>query len=757
MKLVISRNFEKKLKKYNQSQDNWYDFFNELSKLTFNDIYNQKKYGVKKYKGNSDIPIYGIDFNIRSAERIIATVLGQYSKEKQDLFKVKTNLGIDDVLILHDISEHDSQDDSVSNISKNDLKIDDLLPFISNSVQLNDLYSFVIGRKISKILSEDKNEIIRAFITNKTAPTILQGIAGSGKTEVLKGILSEWNIHYPNSKILFLTSSIRLIEEIIKEMDLRNPNIEIATIASLVNKLNNHTRTPLSLPQFKAFISSGSIIDYNILNSIINISNKYGIKKVFAEITAVIFGKSSLSINDVLSKKDYTSGINQSSIDLNEKEKEVLFNIAYLFIKYYEKSYMELSFECSKLLKKGSSTYDLVLVDEVQDYTEIQFMFIYSLVKNKQNIFISGDINQTINPTLFKFGNITKLLHHKGENWIQVGPLISNYRNSSEVTQLINILNELRNEKLPTRKQIHSQSEHNFSHENGRIYLYYGDVNEDNPFLRNSKLNIIKSELSSFNPNISLTVHDIKGLEFEYVATIDIISDYCDLLDEIFEESYKKNESMHYFFNLFYVAISRVMKNLIIIESKPSKLLNYIRSKLNQSFILTEVTSLEIIDIEGEESLDNLFYNGIESIKTQHFQVARRNFSLIKSRVERYPHVDDLLVFINMCEENQPYEKIAEYCFNCGLFNLASIYFKQANKKVEQCIMVFLQEQYHELEILLETYQLDFIDLSYCESLPAWISDLVELALEKQLDSVRVNLENIDLKILTLKEAQNGK
>ncbi|MBS3973009.1 MAG: AAA family ATPase [Erysipelotrichia bacterium] len=757
MKLIISRNFEKKLKKFNQSQDNWYDFFNELSKLTFHDIYNQKKYGVKKYKGNSDIPIYGIDFNIRSAERIIATVLGQYTKEKQEQFKVKTGLETVDVLILHDISEHDSQNDSVLNISKNDLNIDDLLPFISNSVQLNDLYSYLTGRKISKILSEDKNEIVRTFVTSNTAPTILQGIAGSGKTEVLKGILSEWNIHYPDSKILFLTSSMRLIEEIIREMNLNNPNIDITTLASLINNLNNQTRTPLSLPQFKAFLSNGSINDYNISNSIINISNKHGIKKVFAEITAVIFGKANPSINDVLSRNEYSNSINQSSIDLNEKEKEVIFNIAYLFIKYYEKSYMELSYECNKLLKKGTSTYDLVLVDEVQDYTEIQFMFIYSLVKNKQNIFISGDINQTINPTLFKFGNITKLLHHKGKNWIPAGPLISNYRNSSEVTQLINILNELRNEKLPTRKQIHSQNEHNMSHENGRIYLYYGDVNEDNPLFSNSKLNIIKSELSNFNPNISLTVHDIKGLEFEYVATIDIISDYCDLLDEIFEESYKKNESMHYFFNLFYVAISRVMKNLVIIESKPSKLLDYIRSKLNQAFILTEVTSLEKIDIEGEESLDNLFYNGIESIKTQHFQVARRNFSLIKNRFEKYPHVEDLLVFINMCEENQPYVNIADYCFTCGLYNLASIYYKQANKKIEQCIMVFLQDQNHELEILLETYQLDFIDLSYCGSLPAWISDLVELALEEQLDLVQLNFEDIDLKILSLKEVNNGR
>lgn len=211
MKLIISRNFEKKLKKFNQSQDNWYDFFNELSKLTFHDIYNQKKYGVKKYKGNSDIPIYGIDFNIRSAERIIATVLGQYTKEKQEQFKVKTGLETVDVLILHDISEHDSQNDSVLNISRNDLNIDDLLPFISNSVQLNDLYSYLTGRKISKILSEDKNEIVRTFVTSNTAPTILQGIAGSGKTEVLKGILSEWNIHYPDSKILFLTDRVRII------------------------------------------------------------------------------------------------------------------------------------------------------------------------------------------------------------------------------------------------------------------------------------------------------------------------------------------------------------------------------------------------------------------------------------------------------------------------------------------------------------------------------------------------------------------
>jgi hypothetical protein len=758
MRIVISRNFEKKLKKYNQNNENWYEFFNHLSTQTYESVQSLNKYGFKQYKGiNGNIKVYGLDFDISgSADRIIFTLLNNYSDDNQREFSKRIGYEAKDVLIMHDISKHDDQGKSAKRISEGEFEINDFLPFIEESINLKDLYSIVEGKRISKVLSEDKNLIINDFIMAKQQnPTILDGIAGSGKTEVLKGILTEWHKNNPQDTILFITSSERLINEILREVDVDLSKVEITTLSKLINKTLKFNKSSLSISQFLRYLKSGEMKDFNNSKIVLKLIDKHGEKKVFSEIMAIIFGK--LNINGkIFTQGDYINFRDDLALKIDTNEKKALYNIAHHFVKSYEDNYFELSKICGEHIDKITSKYDLLLIDEVQDYSEVQFKFMYTLSKDGEKIFVSGDINQTINPTLFNFANITNLLHKKGKNWSEIDPLISNFRNSSEVTQLINILNEFRNKYLTARKQVNSQNEHNLSHENGKIYVYCGDVDGNNELFKNSNINIIRSDLSTFLPELSLTVHDIKGLEFDYVATVNLISDYNELINQIFSESYKKDKSMHYFFNLFYVAISRAMKNLVIIESKPSKLLDYINKELDRLHILTEVESLDKIKIDEQESLENIYFNAIECIKSEHFKVAKKNLNIILKKVLLYPHAEDLLKLINLCENGSTPKEKADLCFKYGLFDLAAMYYNQTNLAIETAIMHFLNNQLDMFEVTLKTNKLDIIDLLYSTKFPPWVNKLLETNIHNQLEEVYKNRSEISETIEIIKEIQNG-
>ena len=61
-----------------------------------------------------------------------------------------------------------------------------------------------------------------------------------------------------------------------------------------------------------------------------------------------------------------------------------------------------------------TNKYDGIIIDEVQDLTEIQIMAISRLAKiGSENISLFGDPNQTINPTVYHYGRFNSFLWKK--------------------------------------------------------------------------------------------------------------------------------------------------------------------------------------------------------------------------------------------------------------------------------------------------------------------------------------------------------
>lgn len=746
----MSRIFERQLDQYQQSNETSIikAYFQRLEGFkSMGDFNKFKDLGFKKYTLNSNNKVFGLDFNIRSAERIIATFLHDY-KSSDDLNINKIFYDDELTIILHRIAEHDKQSYEAKQVGQlgNDFDINVYAErdrSIEHALALKEVYSQIQGSKIVRLLTEDKNEIVSEFVNLRNSPMILEGIAGSGKTEVLKSILDQWHQINPSDKILFITASQNLVTEIKKNLNIHSQNVHFHTLSSLLNSLSDQHKTPLNQSNLSELLKSGLITNYTMLTTVISVINKYGLMRVYAEIVGIILGKLNKQ-HKQLSLVDYINFNSPESITTDKQIRENLYKLAHLFSSYKFNQYFEPNTTCTNLLNNVDKLekYDLVLIDEVQDFTEVQFNFIFNLSRENHNLFITGDTNQTINPTLFNIGQIMSQYTNKSVNWHLRGPLRSNFRNSSEVTQFINILNELRVEKLTARKLKYSQNEIGNNPLSGKIYLYKGDINALGKLRNHSNIIEVVSDIK--NTKDKITVHDVKGLEYENLILENLISDYSTLIDQIFEDNYIKTESMHYFFNLFYVAVSRSLKNIILVEEKRSKFIKYIESKLLELKIVKIVSNVNEIDIDTDESIDVVFENGVVHLEKDAYMIANRNFEIVHRINPYYPQIKNYLEISRKLISNEAQIDIAEYCEQSGLYELAAKFYQRTNVRSKYCLMALLNNDIYQFKLRLKEMEIDAIDIACSNEITDWQRKLIRYHLNDQLTLISELNEKIE-------------
>ena len=266
------------------------------------------------------------------------------------------------------------------------------------------------------------------------------------------------------------------------------------------------------------------------------------------------------------------------------KERKTIYEIA---VKYQQWIYDEVLFDDNDLAGRaileieaqGFEKFEFVVVDEVQDLTELQIYLISRLVNSLDDITFAGDIHQIINPTYYRNDRL-KLLYYLNNKEIETAPLTKNYRSQKSITELCNYLGEIRKQYIAREKDITEQSISAMTDGNMPYYLNPGSNNLKEMLIalgeRSDAAIIISAEekrkelegISGFVlPNI-YTIQEIKGLERDYVFCYNLTTDYSDDWEVIFNKQAKKNSRYRYYFNIFYVAITRARENLCIFEEK---------------------------------------------------------------------------------------------------------------------------------------------------------------------------------------------
>lgn len=460
---------------------------------------------------------------------------------------------------------------------------------------------------LDKILSFDD---IQEEILSLPTPSIIIGSAGSGKTA-----LTLEKLKMLSGAILYTTLSPYLVENashLYSSFGYENINQEVSFL-SFYDYLSG-----ISMP-------AGKEADYTTFERwIARYTQSHKIKdayRVFEEIKGVITG--SVVHSPFLSLQEYLAlGIKQSIFSLADRPQ-----VYDLFTKYLDwiqdENYFDSNITSYHLLAQLKAKYDYVVIDEVQDLTNIQLTLILKSLHQPANFVLCGDSNQIVHPNFFSWAQVKTLFYKQDLKANIIRVLATNYRNTPEVTAIANQLLLIKNARFGSIDKESSYLVLPNSNQKGEVeYLENtAKINKD----LNSKTNlstrfavlVLRNEDKAaarkfYNTPLLFSIQEAKGLEYENIILFNTISTYetefreltngvakADLLPENHnfsrarDKSDKSLEEYKFYVNSLYVGITRAVKNLYLIEAVKKhallELLGLVDFKQNST--LTDQTS----------------------------------------------------------------------------------------------------------------------------------------------------------------------
>ncbi|MDR1680980.1 MAG: hypothetical protein LBS12_04260 [Prevotellaceae bacterium] len=317
--------------------------------------------------------------------------------------------------------------------------------------------------------------------------------------------------------------------------------------------------------------------------------------RVFEEFKGVITGSPVHAA--WLSQKEYLElGVKQSIFSTQERER-----LYPLFLKYVdwlkEENMYDSNILCYEYLDRVQPCYDYVMVDEVQDITNIQLKCILASLKDKQHFVLTGDSNQIVHPNFFSWSKVKTYFYETGESKDnQIKILQTNYRNSIHVVKLSNSLLKIKNSRFGSIDRESNYLVNTVSKDTGEVLLYLNDEKKKKELNRrtqdSARYAVIvpghaqKAEAARFfKTPLIFSVQEAKGLEYENVILVDFISGHEAAFREIIagvalenlyrdelrynragDKNDKDAEIYKFYINSFYVAVTRAIKNIYIFE-----------------------------------------------------------------------------------------------------------------------------------------------------------------------------------------------
>lgn len=411
-------------------------------------------------------------------------------------------------------------------------------------------------------------EKIKEVIDNNQKPQekfqnfVLQGGAGSGKTESLKQILEYITENYPDKKGVCITLTNVAVEEIKNRVGEKS-NFLVSTIHSFLNDLIKNYKKNIHEVIFEIFKVEKVVREEFVAGEDQKEYNKKeyeNYKKLYGKYSGKLFTTIGEKTSKVIGKREYDIEPLKFNNDLNskvDKLNEIILaeikTIEYKKIRYNETRYnnfKELSFGHDELLhiafllfknhnllgKIVSDKFDFILIDEYQDTNEkVVDIFLNSVPKNnKTTIGFFGDSMQGIYDD--GIGDI--------EREITADKLIKiekedNFRCSDKV---IDFINTIRNDDL--KQELALKNAETVDDRKGEVKVFYSiygkkpnafSSNEDknNYFAALNRLITKSSSKESNFKKLMLTNKSISG-ELGFSVLYQIFNDrYTEVKEEI--------------------------------------------------------------------------------------------------------------------------------------------------------------------------------------------------------------------------------
>ncbi|MBX2928086.1 MAG: UvrD-helicase domain-containing protein [Saprospiraceae bacterium] len=434
---------------------------------------------------------------------------------------------------------------------------------------------------LDKVISfdDDQHEVFAL-----PTPLIVIGSAGSGKTA-----LTLEKIKTLHGNILYVTLSPYLVENsaaLYYSYQYRNEDQEIDFLSfkEYVETLEIPSGRELTFRPFDAWFTRH--------RNTVKIRDSY---KLYEEFKGVITG---MNVGkEYLSREDYLAlGVRQSVFLADEREQ-----VYTLFEKYLEflreHNYFDLNMVAVRWQPLCKPKYDFIIVDEVQDLTNAQLFLILKSLKTPGQFILCGDSNQIVHPNFFSWASVKTMFYTQDSLDNEVRILHTNYRNSPQVTELANRLLKVKNARFGSIDRESTYLVNPISTKTGEVVCLPDNAKikqELNQKTRNSTQFAVvvmsqedKAEARKiFQTPLLFSVQEAKGLEYENIILFNFIAnksrEFIEITRDVSraevetdelryarakDKADKSLDAYKFYINSLYVAVTRAVRNLYVVES----------------------------------------------------------------------------------------------------------------------------------------------------------------------------------------------
>lgn len=438
---------------------------------------------------------------------------------------------------------------------------------------------------LDKILSFDD---LQEDALKQRPPLILIGSAGSGKT-----VLTLEKLRQLPGEVLYVTHSPFLTDNartLYYAHHYENSNQEVSFLSFLeyVQSIALPTGKPLTFREFSAWFAHH--------RAALPVKDAH---PVFEEFNGVLTG--SAVTRPYLSLEEYLNlGIRRSIFTGDERP--AIYDLFRRYLAFLETSvHYDLNMVCYALHAKCAPTYDFIVADEVQDLTAVQLSLILQSLRQPDQFVLCGDSNQIVHPNFFSWASVKSFFYEQRLNGHAeiIRILNTNYRNSPEITALANRLLLIKNARFGSIDRESHYLVHPISENAGCVEFLQDSMSVrrdiDAKTKRSARFAVIvmreedKADARrSFNTPLIFSVQEAKGLEYENIILLNFVSANARAFSVLTEgvtaedvqgsfsyarakdKSDKSLEAYKFFVNALYVAITRAVCNVYLLEQMPA-------------------------------------------------------------------------------------------------------------------------------------------------------------------------------------------
>ena len=410
--------------------------------------------------------------------------------------------------------------------------------------------------------------------------------------------------------------------------------------------------------------------------------------QAFEEIRGVI----AAGAGGILSREDYRAlGVRQSIFAMDRRDQ--LYD---LFEKYQvwltDAKLYDLNLVAQEWQPLAAPRYDFVVVDEVQDLTIAQLSLVLKTLKKPGHFLLCGDSNQIVHPNFFSWGQVKSLFWHDPQlaERQELRVLSANFRNGLEATRTANQLLKIKQRRFGSIDRESNFLVQAVGGETGQVALLADKDTVkrelDQKIRQSTQFAVLvmrdedKAEARKyFATPLLFSIHEAKGLEYQNIVLYRFVSDHRAEFAEIVEgvdkadlatesldyrrakdKSDKSLEVYKFFVNALYVALTRAVQNLFVIESDTSHPL----------FGLLDLAIGGQVNVEAKQSSQEDWQKEARKLelqgKQEQAEAIRRN--ILKQTPPPWPVFDEsrvretlIKVFREQASGNKPKQQLYEY------------------------------------------------------------------------------------------------